>query len=86
MSRYDLISDVALDTWHAKANQNIDTWGDQSVDALLLATQEELGELTQAYLEHRSEDGDYQSMYGELDDLGALLIQLFNALERGDLE
>lgn len=62
--------------WVQKAEENIEEWGWQSKATLLLAATEELGELTQAYLESRHEGGDRTSMQDELDDLGALLIQL----------
>lgn len=63
-------------TWKPKAEENIETWGVQSVETLLLAMQEELGELTQAHLEYQAEDGDRDRVRDELDDLGALCIQL----------
>lgn len=81
-----LVSKGALDSWEKKANQNIDEWGLQDRRTLLLAMQEELGELTQAVLENDSEGGDFQRQYEELDDLAALLFQLNNAIERKDRE
>jgi len=62
--------------WHAKANENIDQWGVQDPAVLLLAMQEELGELTQAYLEATYEDGDKSLPRQEMHHLGALLFQL----------
>lgn len=64
------------DRWEQKAEKNVGEWGWQSKATLLLAATEELGELTQAYLEHRHEGGDRARMQDEIDDLGALLIQL----------
>lgn len=69
----------AVERWEEKAEENIEEWGDQSIETLLLAAQEELGELTQATLEYRAEDGDYENIFDEIDDLGALLIQLHEA-------
>lgn len=58
-----------------KADENIEKWGLQDEETLLLAIQEELGELTQAHLEARAEGGDPDRVDEELDDLGALLLQ-----------
>ena len=72
-------SSDAFDRWMGKAADNTEEWGEQSIETLLLAAQEELGELTQATLEYRSEDGHYEPILEEIDDLGALLIQLHDA-------
>lgn len=69
-------SSVLFDRWIGKAAENIDEWGVQDEETLLLAIQEELGELTQAFLEARAEGGNPRRIDDELDDLGALLIQL----------
>jgi NTP pyrophosphatase (non-canonical NTP hydrolase) len=66
-------------SWLHKADQNVEKWGLQGEETLLLAMQEELGELTQAHLEARKEDGDPERVDEELDDLGALLLQLHMA-------
>lgn len=65
-----------FDRWPSKAAKNEEVWGDQSVETLLLAMQEELGELTQAHLEARAEGEDPRRVADELDDLAALCIQL----------
>ena len=70
--------------WAEQAAGNVDRWGDQSVETLLLATQEELGELAQAHLEARDEDGDRERVADELDDLAALTFQLRWSIEAGD--
>lgn len=62
--------------WAEKADENIAEWGVQDVETLLLAMQEELGELTQAHLEALAEDGDPHRVSDELDDLAALCVQL----------
>lgn len=62
--------------WESKAEENVDEWGLQDVQTLLLATQEELGELTRAVLEFDNEDGDPGEVWAELDDLAALMYQL----------
>ena len=64
------------DRWSDKARENLDRWGQQDVDTLLLAMQEELGELTQAHLEARAEGGDATRVGLELADLAALCFQL----------
>jgi NTP pyrophosphatase (non-canonical NTP hydrolase) len=65
--------------WHGIAEANIEKWGLQDEETLLLAMQEELGELTQAHLEAKHEDGHELRIDEELNDLGALLIQLVKA-------
>jgi NTP pyrophosphatase (non-canonical NTP hydrolase) len=60
---------------------NVDEWGLQDVETLLLAMQEEQGELAQAYLEATYEDGGAARIASELDDLAALCIQLRWRLE-----
>lgn len=69
------------DRWRQKGAENIETWGRQAFGTLLLAAQEELGELTQAYLEARDEDADPEALQVELDDLAALLVQMAWLLE-----
>lgn len=70
---------VAMARWQGKAESNIKEWGLQDEETLLLAMQEELGELTQSVLEARYEDGSQLRIDGELDDLGALLVQFHRA-------
>lgn len=76
-------SSVLFDRWLGKASENIDEWGYQDEETLLLAIQEELGELTQAHLEARAEDGNPARVGEELDDLGALLIQFHEVRNTG---
>ena len=72
----------SLGYWTEKAEENVDEWGVQDVETLLLAIQEELGELTQAHLEARHEGDDTERIAAELDDLAALCIQLRWRLEQ----
>ena len=72
-----------IQTWQSKARDNVEKWGLQDREALLLAMTEELGELTQAVLEHKHEGGEYQRIYDETADLGALVIQMHHCLEHG---
>jgi len=72
-------SSAVFDRWIGKASENIDEWGLQDEEKLLLTIQEELGELTQALLEARYEGGDESLIADELDDLGALLLQFHEA-------
>lgn len=74
-------TDARLERWRTKAYGNVTSWGVQETDTLLLAAMEELGELTQAYLEHRAENGSRRRITDELDDLGALLIQICWSLD-----
>lgn len=62
--------------WPAKAAENEAKWGQQSEATLLLAMQEELGELAEAHLDGES----VQRRRAELDDLAALCIQYSRAL------
>jgi len=71
--------------WIEKADKNVDKWGDQDVETLLLVAQEELGELTRAILEYQHEEGTYDRIFDELDDLGPVLFQLYHAVVMGDL-
>jgi NTP pyrophosphatase (non-canonical NTP hydrolase) len=68
--------------WEAMAEDNIQQWGIQERETLLLAMQEELGELTQAQLEYEHEHGHPERVREELDDLAALVIQFRRALAR----
>ena len=72
--------------WHHKASENVAEWGLQDTETLLLAMQEELGELTQAHLESVHEDGDPERVAEEMADLGALLFQLHMRLARDGRE
>lgn len=64
------------DQINEQADENIDEWGEQEMETLLLALQEELGELTQAYLEYNWEDGDEYEVPSELIDMMALGVQV----------
>lgn len=66
--------------WIGKAENNVEKWGLQDIETLLLAMQEEMGELAQAYLEASAEEGDEKRILEELDDLAALCFQLQWAL------
>ncbi|UIP01707.1 hypothetical protein Hbl1158_17030 (plasmid) [Halobaculum sp. CBA1158] len=72
---------MELAYWRERAEENVEEWGLQEIDTLLLAMQEEQGELAQAYLEAEHEDGDAARIAAELDDLAALCIQLRWRLE-----
>ncbi|WP_148680502.1 hypothetical protein [Halovivax ruber] len=63
-------------SWGRKAEENVEEWGLQDVETLLLAMQEEQGELAQAFLEAAYEGGDPERVAEELADLGALCFQL----------
>ena len=71
-----------LSYWIEKAEENVDEWGVQDIETMLLAMQEEQGELAQAHLEAEHEDGDAERIVAELDDLAALCIQLRWRLEQ----
>lgn len=59
-----------------RAEKNVEKWGLQREETLLLAMQEEMGELTQAHLEAEHEGGDPERLREELIDLMALAHQL----------
>lgn len=69
------------DAWDRKARENIERWGVQHPETVLAAITEEIGEVSQAYLEATYEGGDPERVHGEVDDLGALLLQLVQAVE-----
>lgn len=69
-------NDEVAGRWATKAEENIEKWGLQRAETLLLAMGEEFGELSRAFLEARHEDGDPTLVGAELDDLGALCLQL----------
>jgi len=75
-------SSSVFDRWIGQASENIEKWGLQDEQTLLLAIQEELGELTQAHLEANHEHGDPGRVDDELDDLGALLLQLHESRQQ----
>lgn len=79
-------SSVVFDRWIGQASENLDEWGLQDKETLLLAIQEELGELTQAVLEARAEGGDPRRIDEELDDLGALLLQFHERRKRRSVD
>jgi len=67
--------------WIQKAEKNIAKWGIQSEEILLLAMMEELGELSQAYLQSKYEHQPKERINKELADLMALGFQLLWKLE-----
>lgn len=64
-----------------KANININKWGLQTPDTILLAMMKELGELTQAFLQYNYENGDYQKIDKEIYDLLALCEQFERSMK-----
>jgi NTP pyrophosphatase (non-canonical NTP hydrolase) len=74
------LRDELPEEWRDKAEENVEEWGTQTPAEILLAMQEELGELTQAVLEADYESEPAERAEDELDDLGALLFQLDDAL------
>jgi NTP pyrophosphatase (non-canonical NTP hydrolase) len=77
-----LSAKMEIGDWRRKAEENVEEWGLQDVETLLLAMQEEMGELAQAHLEAEHEDGDPTRIARELADLGALCVQLRWRLEQ----
>ena len=67
--------------WRDQASENVEKWGTQHPETLLVAITEEVGELSQAYLEATYEDGEPSDVHSEIDDLVALLIQLTVAID-----
>jgi hypothetical protein len=63
-------------TVETKAAGNIAKWGTQNIETLLIAMQEELGEIAQAFLQHKYEGGERVRIFEENDDLAALCVQL----------
>jgi len=69
-----------LSNWEEKAEKNVNKWGVQSIPTLLLAIQEEVGELAEAM-----NKDDFNEVVDEIDDLGPLVYQLKDVLINGDL-
>lgn len=69
----------ALDELRERANANVEKWGPQDFQTLALAVAEEAGELAQAVLKHRWEDGPRERIRDEAVDLGALCVQIVDA-------
>jgi NTP pyrophosphatase (non-canonical NTP hydrolase) len=72
---------VAESLLRMKADANVAKWGAQDASTLIHCLTEELGELAQAYLQWRWEDGQKKRMYDETIDLGALVLQLLESLK-----
>lgn len=78
---------MTIQDWQRRADRNVERFGLQDPDELLLAMQEELGELTQVYLdgevvppEEADEVDTIYELRAELADLMALGIQLDMAI------
>ncbi len=59
---------------------NMGKWGRQSIETLALAIAEEAGEIAQAVRQHQHEGGPWERIEKEAVDLGALCIQIINAV------
>jgi NTP pyrophosphatase (non-canonical NTP hydrolase) len=59
-----------------RAKTNIKKWGLQNFETLGLCVCEEAGELAQAILQHRHQNGDRERIRQEAIDLGALCLQV----------
>lgn len=81
-----LKTDIDFEKLVKKALNNISKWGLQDKSTLILAMTEELGELSQAYLQNKHENGKYERIGKELDDLMALGIQLRLVLNNRKIE
>ena len=65
-----------LRAWGEKADRNIAKWGLQDIGTLTLAMAEEVGELAQAVLKNRHENGSIERIKEETNDLAALCVQM----------
>ena len=59
-----------------RAESNLAKWGEQDYETLALAVAEEAGELAQAVLHYRHENGAQIRINAEAIDLGALCLQV----------
>jgi len=59
-----------------KALENIDKWGFQDIETLLLALMEEVGEVSQAWLKYKHEHGALHRVIDEVRDTMPLLLQI----------
>ena len=66
-----------------QAHRNVRKWGVQDVETLGLAVSSEAGELAQAILQHKNENGDRDQIRHEAVDLGALCVQVLWLMEAG---
>jgi len=66
----------ACAAFSTQAAKNLSKWGKQGLGTLGLAIAEETGELCQAILQERWEEGEWERIRAEAIDLGALCIQV----------
>lgn len=71
-----MIKSVWLEWIERKAKKNLDKWGVQDFDTLGLAVCEEAGELAQAILQNKHENGALGRISAEALDLAALCVQV----------
>lgn len=69
--------------WEEKARENVEDWGQQEREIILLCMQEELGELTREVLKSSNADPRRKRTEAELDDLAALMFQFYWAHKFG---
>ena len=62
--------------WLKKSKENLIRFGEQDFNILLIGTMEELGELAEAYLKYKYENGKFNRIKEELIDLGAICYQM----------
>ncbi|GEM_PF-3282285 len=67
--------------WEKKAEENTAKWGQQDLRTLGLAIAEEAGEIAQAILQYHHGGGNREHIREEVDDLGALLLQLRGSIK-----
>lgn len=79
---YETVGDRWI-RWAEQADENMEKWGLQDTRTLLLALQEELGELTQSVLEHQAEGEPAEPIQEELDDMVALCLQFQERISEG---
>jgi len=73
---------VWLEWISRKAGENLDKWGVQDFETLGLAVCEEAGELAQAILQNKHEDGKRGRISHEALDLAALCVQVLVTMSR----
>ena len=77
LGKWAQIVDRGRSTGFIRAEHNLDKWGLQDPDTLILAMTEELGELAQAQLQSRADRSQRPRVREECVDLMALCLQLY---------
>lgn len=73
---HPLVKSVWMEWINRQVTKNLDKWGVQDFETLGLAVCEEAGELAQAILQNKHENGERSRITQEAIDLAALCVQV----------